>query len=255
MYAPRYREAYIHAYLGTEEEREALLAFAYDDVRRAYEHYLEHDNGGRPFILASHSQGSHHAMRLLKELIDPGPLREQMVAAYMIGAVLIPVSPDWFAGMRHIRACRAEDDLHCVIHWDAMPEGSEPMQRPAPSLCTNPLSWRVDEAFAGPELNAGSVVPGGTFVTAFGSVEDTPLGQTFDSLPAPLPNHTSAQCRDGSLFAARQTLEGFTRVGAEGMDDSYHVLDYALFYMNIRNNAQLRAQAWLGSRASVEGSP
>ena len=44
-------------------------------------------------------------------------------------------------------------------------------------------------------------------------------------------------------------------VGAEGMDDSYHVLDYAVFYMNIRNNAQLRAQAWLGSRASVEGSP
>ncbi len=116
MYAPRYREAYIHAYLGTEEEREALLAFAYDDVRPAFEHYLEHDNGGRSFILASHSQGSDHAMRLLQELIDPGPLREQMVAAYMIGAVLIPVSPDWFAGMWHIRACRAEDDLHCVIH-------------------------------------------------------------------------------------------------------------------------------------------
>lgn len=254
VYAPRYREANIHAYFGTEEKREALLGFAYQDVRRAFEHYLNEYNDGRPFILASHSQGSHHAMRLLEELIDPGPLHEQMVAAYMIGAVLIPVSPDWFGGMRHIQACQREDDLHCVIHWDTMPEGSEPIQRAAPSLCTNPLTWRVDEAFAGPELNAGSVVPGGTFVTAFGSVADTALGQVFDSLSAPLPNHTGARCLDGSLFAAKQTLEGFTRVGAEGMDDSYHVLDYALFYMNIRNNAQLRARTWLDGRASVGGS-
>ena len=59
-----------------------------------------------------------------------------------------------------------------------------------------------------------------------------------------MPHHTGAQCRDGSLFVARQTLKGFAEVGS-GMMDSYHELDYALFYMNIRNNARLRASRYL----------
>lgn len=257
VYAPRYREANIHAYFRSEEVRSAILGFAYADVERAFDYYLEHHNGGRPFVLASHSQGSHHAMRLLRERIDNSDLHERLVAAYMIGAVLIPVSPAWFEGMHHIKACQTEDDLHCVIHWDTMPEGSEPMARPAASLCTNPLSWRVDGEVAGPELNAGAVIPEGTFTMAFGAVEDPPVGQVFASLPAPLPQHTGAQCRQGSLFAARQTLEGFTRVGAGSPDGTYHVLDYALFYMNIHNNARLRAQAWIAQRtaAAVNDKP
>ena len=244
VYAPRYREANIFAYFGSDEERNEVLGFAYEDVKRAFEYYLQHYNQNRPFIIASHSQGTHHAMRLLSEVIDTSELRKHMVAAYMIGATLWPVSSKWFAGMQHIEPCRTENDLHCVIHWDTMPEGAEPMKRQSDTLCTNPLSWRVDEELATRELNQGAVVPEGTFLTAFGKVEDAATQQVFEALDKPILHHTNAQCRDGSLFTERQTIKGFADVGS-GMMDSYHELDYALFYMNIHNNARLRTSNYL----------
>jgi hypothetical protein len=71
IYAPRYREANIFSYfVGSSADRDEVLGFAYQDVKRAFEYYLQHDNQGRPFIIAGHSQGSHHARRLIKEVID-----------------------------------------------------------------------------------------------------------------------------------------------------------------------------------------
>ncbi len=37
---------------------------AYEDLKTAFENYLKHYNKGRPIIIASHSQGSLHALRL-----------------------------------------------------------------------------------------------------------------------------------------------------------------------------------------------
>ena len=202
-----------------------------------------------PFIIASHSQGTHHALRLLQEEIDATRLRSRLVAAYLIGGAIIPVSPEWFASMTTIEPCERAEDLHCVVHWDTMPEGADPMQRAADSLCTNPLTWRVNEERAPAELNEGAVVPEGTYNTAFGSKDDAPTQQTFEALDTPQPGQTWAQCRDGSLFARDQTGTGFAAMGSDEMG-TYHGLDYALFYMNIRNNAKLRVNRYL-ARASV----
>ncbi len=246
VYAPRYREANIFAYFGDEADRDAVLAFAYQDVRAAFEHFLANFSDGRPFIIASHSQGTHHALRLLAEEIDGTPLRDRMVAAYLIGAAIIPVPQAWFAGMSGIEPCQRADDLHCVVHWDTMPEHAEPMERAADSLCTNPLTWTVDEAMADAALNEGAVVPAGTYNANIGSADDAPTQQEFDALAAPQPGQTWAQCRDGSLFAKNQAGTGFSAMGSDDMG-TYHGLDYALFYMNIRNNAQLRTARYLAA--------
>ncbi len=248
VYAPRYREANIFAYFKSPAERDDVLSFAYEDVKRAFEHYLEHDNDGRPFVVASHSQGSHHGMRLVKEVIDASDLHERMVAAYLVGAVLIPLSEEWFAGMQHVKACETHYDLHCVVHWDTMPEGADPIDRPADSLCTNPLSWRVDEEVASADLNHGAVVPVGSYNITMGREDDVAKDVVFDQMLAPREGQTSAQCRDGTLFAERQTDPGFAVMGS-GTTDSYHGLDYALFYMNIYNNARLRVQTYLDQLA------
>ncbi len=243
VYAPRYREANIFAYFGDESDRDEILAFAYQDVRAAFDYFLTHYSDGRPFIIASHSQGTHHALRLLQEEIDGTPLREKMIAAYLIGAAIVPVPQAWFASMSGIAPCERADDLHCVVHWDTLPDGADPMERSADSLCTNPLTWRVDEAFADAELNEGAVVPAGAYNTSMGE-EDEPTEQVFDALGPPQPEQTWAQCRGGSLFARDQTGTGFAAMGSEDMG-SYHGLDYALFYMNIRKNAQLRTTRFL----------
>ncbi len=245
IYAPRYREANIFVYFSTDlERRDAVLGFAYEDVKRSFEYYLEHYNEGRPFIIASHSQGTHHAIRLLKEVVDSSDLHQRMVAAYIIGGAIIPVSPRWFDAMTHIKPCKSAEDLHCVVHWDTMPDGANPMERPEPSLCTNPLSWKVDEEMAQASLNAGAVAPAGIYNVTFGQKEDSSNNQVFDKLSAPVKGQTWAQCKDGSLFAKDQKGTAFFAMGSDDMG-TYHGLDYALFYMNIRNNAVLKSNLFI----------
>ena len=95
-----------------------------------------------------------------------------MVAAYTIGATIIPLSPDWFGTMKNIKPCESANDLHCVVHWDTMPEGAKPMQRGEQSLCTNPLTWEVNEELASHTLNKGAVPPEGTYNARTGSKPD-----------------------------------------------------------------------------------
>ena len=50
-------------------------------MRAAFIYYLKNHNHGRPIIIASHSQGTWHAGRLLKEFFEGKPL--QTVTAYV----------------------------------------------------------------------------------------------------------------------------------------------------------------------------
>jgi hypothetical protein len=70
VFAPRYRQANLLAFY-TDDKEKAKTSFdiAYDDVKAAFEYYLKNYNHGRPIIIASHSQGTLHAGRLLKEFL------------------------------------------------------------------------------------------------------------------------------------------------------------------------------------------
>ena len=57
LYSPYYRQMSINAYRFGESEREKAKAVAYRDVSDAFRWYLDHENGGRPLILAGFSQG------------------------------------------------------------------------------------------------------------------------------------------------------------------------------------------------------
>lgn len=75
VYAPRYRQAFIYSYFAEDKESgRKALELAYKDVKAAFDYYLTHYNNGRPFIIASHSQGTTHAIKLLQEYIDGKPL-------------------------------------------------------------------------------------------------------------------------------------------------------------------------------------
>jgi hypothetical protein len=245
VYAPRYREANIFSYFGEQAERDEVLGFAYQDVKRAFEYYIEQDNHGRPFILAGHSQGTHHAKRLLKEVIDASDLHQRMVAAYTVGSIIMqPVSASWFDSLSHISACQTANDLHCVVAWDTMPEGGVAYERDEDSLCTNPLTWQVNEELAQASLNEGAVAPLGVMNAAIGRVPDTPAGQVFELLGTPVKEQTWAQCQNGTLYVNKQQGIEFEAVADDGLG-TFHAIDYALFYMNIHNNAKLRSSRYL----------
>ena len=87
IFAPRYRQATLFSYLDVTNGRAAFDG-AYEDVRAAFQHYLAFQNQGRPFLIASHSQGGWHALRLLQEFVEAKPLAEKFVAAYCLGSWL-----------------------------------------------------------------------------------------------------------------------------------------------------------------------
>lgn len=231
VYGPRYRQANGDAFVRPGPDGDAAIALAYGDVRDAFRYFLAHHSRGRPFILASHSQGSVLAARLLEQEIAGSDLRERLVAAYLIGG---PIDAEPGPA---VPACAAPDDTGCLVAWNA--RGPRFAGSPfdfslaGARLCVNPLTWRHDESPADAGLNQGAV-----FLHAGdGTV---------------LPGFADARCRDGVLIVStlgKPPRDLMSRIldfviGPE----NYHPIEYQLFYMNLRSNAQDRVDAYRRGR-------
>jgi len=217
VFAPRYRQAHIRSY-STADTASAKQAFAlaYADVKRAFEHYLKYYNHGRPFIIASHSQGTTHAGPLIREFIDGTSLQRQLVAAYLIG---LPVTKTYF---KRIRPCLNPDDLNCSISWRTFKYDFVPEDRPLGDsiLVTNPLSWKIDTTYVDKSQNQGAVL------------------RNFDKI---LPKRVDAKVHNGILWANKPRFPWsflFRR-------KNYHIADINFYYMDIRENAKVRVNRWL----------
>jgi Protein of unknown function (DUF3089) len=244
VYAPRYRQASMFAYMRADEAtRDEILGFAYRDVARAFEYYMQHYNNGRPFVLASHSQGTHHSVGLLKEHINGTPAAEQFVAAFLIGGY---ASRSEFEGLEGIGFCDSPTQLSCIVHWDTYSEAVKADQEANDVLCVNPLTWRLDGPHAGKENHEGALGSSGEYHAEF-SGDDAARNVEFKPLGTPLPNYVEAECSGGRLYISDQSETAFGDKGAMG--DTYHGLDYPMFYMDIRENAILRVNTYLQQNA------
>lgn len=239
IYAPRYRQASIFSYLtGSTSKRDEVLKFSYKDVEAAFEYYLRHYNQGRPFILASHSQGTHHATQLVKLKIDNTPLAKRMVVAYLLGATQVGVTTEFLDGLSEIEACKSATQLKCINHWDTVAIDGYVIPRDGDSLCTNPLSWRVDGKIVLTEGHLGALPVKHRF-NEDSSYGNRPRYQKITSLDDVVSGVATAQCIDGVLRVNRQSADMFAGLKDNG---SYHLLDYPLFYLDIRDNAKLRIE-------------
>jgi len=232
IYAPRYREASIFTYFSSPPDIfKQTMDLAYGDVDRAFTWFLAHTNG-RPFIIASHSQGTFHAFRLIKERIDGTPLAERMVAAYLIGGGITDKDAD---GLKTVHPCAGASDLHCMIHWATWGEGGSGRREGDKLLCINPLTWTRDGT-ADKSQHQGGVPSSGRFRIRMWS--DTPWGTEFPPLGPVVKNETGAACRDGLLTVADQKGGPFDGLDLGGKN--YHGLDYPLFHEDIAQNADAR---------------
>jgi hypothetical protein len=90
----------------------------YDDVKDAWNYYLEHDNNGRGFVLVAHSQGSFILARLVREEIDGKPVQSRMLSAILAGTTLsVPRGQDVGGTFQHVPLCRASSQTGCVITY------------------------------------------------------------------------------------------------------------------------------------------
>jgi len=224
VYAPRYRQAHISAfYTNDRESGEAALELAYQDVKKAFLYYLAHHNNGRPFIIASHSQGTRHAGRLLKEEIEGTKLEKQFVVAYLVG---MPVPPDYFASFK---ACDQPDKTDCFVSWCTYQDGFYPFNYEIAgfdkAICVNPLSWRTDTLEVSRKSNLGGIT------------------WKFNKVVNQVSN---ARIHKGMLWIEKPHVPGRRLIKM----NNYHVADYNLFWFNIRENVRVRCAAFLLAKGS-----
>jgi len=247
IYAPHYRQASLAA---LHKEPQAL-ALAYTDVAAAFRWYIAHENHGRPFIIAGHSQGSGLAVELLQREVLGTPLQGRMVAAYVIGAY----APRDFAKIG-LPTCDAPRQTGCIIAWNTAQTGRKLVRKilsnpsywwqggmkssgQPPAVCVNPLTW-TQAGVAGPAADAGSL-PFPTKPWPSAPVTLSPL----------VPHLTGAQCIDGLLTVdiPSSAPPGFHDL-LSFVTGSYHLNDYGLFYAAFRTNAVDRVEAWTSAHGS-----
>lgn len=217
VFAPRYRQANLRVYY-TRDTADALRALdlAYLDIKEAFQYYLDHFNQGRPIILASHSQGSTHAQRLIQEFFDGKPLQQKLVAAYIIG---MHIAQHAFSS---IPACEDSAQTGCYAAWRTFRTGYLPpfvQQETDNAPVTNPLTWGITDTVETRMRNPGSVL------LKFNHVIKQVAG---------------AEVHEGVLWTERPKFPGsiFYRTR------NYHIGDINLYYVSIRKNLRVRVAAY-----------
>ena len=234
VFAPYYRQVNMMAVTSiSAEERVALLEKEPKaDLFAALDFYFEHLNGGRPFILAGHSQGSQMMSYVLTEYMEQHPdYYERMVAAYALG---YSITKQLLDDHPNLKFAEGADDTGVIISWNTEGEGNADAANfvvEEGAIAINPLNWKRDDTYAGREECLGA------------RIQNAETGK-FEIIP---------EAADAQLNVARGVVVTHTDVLApmdESMGfgpDSYHGGDYTLWYTNIQDNVKVRVDAWLNA--------
>jgi len=241
IWAPRYRQATMGAFLTDGPEGEQALDAAYADVREAYRYFLDSVDADTPIVLAGHSQGALHLMRLLAEEVKGSPEAERLVAAYVVGW---PISLDHDLPEMGVPACATAKQTGCVLSWSSFAQPADPsavletyanstgldgeMRGTSEILCTNPITGRIGGS-APARRNLGTLKPDE-------SLADGEL----------VPGAVPATCEDRGLLMIGPPPE----MGALVLPgNNYHVYDIPLFWANTKADVARRVQAFAGAAA------
>jgi hypothetical protein len=149
-FAPIYRQmtlgAVAAAAAGANVAKPAMLAYA--DVRAAWREYLAKYNGGRPYVLIGHSQGSLMLQQLIANEIEGKPEAKRMKLAIIPGFnLLVPQGKLTGGTFKTTSVCSKAGQTGCVMTWVSFREKNIPpagaifgvADKPGMTVaCTNP---------------------------------------------------------------------------------------------------------------------
>ena len=217
IFAPRYRQAHINAFYTNQDSAKIYFDLAYNDIKSAFEYYLEHYNNGRPIIVASHSQGTKHAGRLMKEFFENKPLHKKLICAYIIG---MPIPEKYFSA---IPVCKDSSETGCFVGWRTYKSGYTPefvKKEKFKSVVVNPLNWQLTEEEVSIINNKGGVL------------------KNFNKI---VPKVVDAKISGNILWSCKPDVFGKMFFTAK----NFHIGDINLFYMNIRENIDVRIKSYM----------
>ena len=235
LWAPRYRQAAFGAFLTDKPEAQQAIEAAYADVARAFAYFAAGVPADRPIVLAAHSQGSLHLIRLLKEKVAGTPLQARIAAVYAVGW---PISIPHDLPALGLPACATAGQPGCIMSWSSFAEPADPSQLlesyaastgfdgtlrgDSEILCTNPLTGGTGGSAAA-SANLGTLIPSANL--SGGRLE---------------PRLVPARCEGGLLLIGPPPKLGpYVLPG-----NNYHVYDIPLFWANVRADMKARVQAW-----------
>lgn len=229
FFAPYYRQAALNVYEMESADREKYLEIAYEDVKRAFEYYMEYYNDGHPIVLAGFSQGADLSIRLLKDCFADEDTNELLVACYAIGWSITEEEIQEFS---HLRFAEGETDVGVIVSFNSEAENitdSPMIPMGTKTLAINPLNWKTDGTVADKSQNDGAC-----FTDYSGSIVKE------------IPQLTGAYIDEnrGALKVTDVTAEDYPAVLSIFEDGIYHLYDYQFFYRNLQENVAVRVNEY-----------
>jgi hypothetical protein len=236
IWAPRYRQATFGAFLTDKPEAARAIDLAYRDVEQAFDVFLDRIDDDSPIVLAGHSQGAAHIVRLLRERVAGTPLQQRIAAAYAIGW---PISIAHDLPELGLPACKVPVQGGCVVSWSSFAEPADPgdwlaqyrasrgfdseVRGDSPILCVNPVSGTIDDVTPR-AANLGTLKPNADLTSG-------------ELVAGAVP----ARCDTRGLLLIGEPPE----MGPYGLPgNNYHVYDVPLFWANVRQDVARRTGAW-----------
>lgn len=218
LYVPYYRQAHIRVFNDKfRVDGDKALNLAYNDIKEAFSYYLENFNNDKPFIIASHSQGTVHAKRLIAEFIDGKELQKKLIAAYLVG---IKVFEDEF---KNIKPMNSPDETGGFVTWNTFKFNKYPRKDNYENwfkggVTTNPITWDDSKE----------------------TKKDLHKGLLYRDLKI-FSQNIDIKLIDGIVWSSIPNVPGKILLQTVR---SYHFADINLFWVDIRENAKLRVDQW-----------
>jgi len=228
IYMPVYRQASFAAAekCGTDNGAYLDLLYKnvpYKDITDALDFYFENFNDGKPFILASHSQGSAIVTDILMYYMQEHPeYLERMVAAYTIG---FAPSASMFEKYPNLKFAEGESDCGVVVSWNTEgPDASgESVLIPSDPCVINPINWKTDDTYAGADEGKGTRSPGRPDLKADAQINT----------------------ERGTVMCT--TVDDWTVAKGVFQSCSLHMYDYSLYFHDIEANVQKRIDTYFAA--------
>ncbi|MDR0881819.1 MAG: DUF3089 domain-containing protein [Candidatus Adiutrix sp.] len=234
IFAPYYRQVNSAIFLGlSPKDRAERLAVSAADSMSAFDYYLKNYNGGRPFILAAHGQGSAALLAgILAEYFKAHPeTRANLVAAYALGYA---VTSDYLSANDHLKFAERGDDTGVIISYNTeapQMSAASPVVLPR-AVAINPITWARSEIPARADRSQGANL------TAFGGEDQ-------------MANFADARVRLRRGVVECSTADPDQYGQAHFPAGAFPGGDYAFYYYDLRANAQKRVEAFQSGRGRM----
>jgi len=198
------------------------------DVYAALDYYFEHFNNGRPFILASHSQGASMMKNVLSEYMKEHlDYMKRMVVAYVVG---FNITQKWLDA-NNLKFAEGESDTGVIISWHAEAPGGTMYNQViyGGAMSINPLNWKRDTTPASIKENKGSVIV--NTETNERQFVDGIADATLDLDRGVVVVTTTDKCIPSNPIFG---------------DKSFHFDEWCFYFQNIKENCRKRIATYLG---------